>query len=119
MLTALGPPGGGRTFITPRMVRHFNQIAYTELSLGTAYEIFSSLVSHFFNKFIDIRDGISKFVNEVLGIYDRVSKELLPTPRKSHYTFNLRDIYKVFQGFCNVSNNKTIENLTLVRLWYH
>jgi dynein heavy chain len=29
--TAMGPPGGGRTFITNRLVRHFNVIAYTEL----------------------------------------------------------------------------------------
>ena len=31
MLSAMGPPGGGRTFITPRLIRHFNVIAYTEL----------------------------------------------------------------------------------------
>ncbi len=29
MLAAMGPPGGGRTFITGRLVRHFNVIAYT------------------------------------------------------------------------------------------
>ena len=31
LLGAMGPPGGGRSQITGRMVRHFNVIAYTEL----------------------------------------------------------------------------------------
>lgn len=29
LLAAMGPPGGGRTFITARLIRHFNVIAYT------------------------------------------------------------------------------------------
>jgi len=31
ILAAMGPPGGGRTYITARVVRHFNVIAYPEL----------------------------------------------------------------------------------------
>lgn len=31
ILSAMGPPGGGRTFITNRVVRHFNILGYTEL----------------------------------------------------------------------------------------
>jgi len=31
LLTAMGPPGGGRTYITNRFIRHFNIIAYPEL----------------------------------------------------------------------------------------
>lgn len=31
LLACMGPPGGGRTHITNRMVRHFNIITYTEI----------------------------------------------------------------------------------------
>ena len=30
-MTAMGPPGGGRTFITNRLIRHFNMITYTDM----------------------------------------------------------------------------------------
>jgi len=44
--------------------------------------------------------GIEKFtvpiVKSTVDIYTKITKELLPTPKKSHYTFNLRDISKIF-----------------------
>jgi len=36
-------------------------------------------------------------VQSSVDIYMRIQKELLPTPLRSHYTFNLRDLSKVFQ----------------------
>ncbi len=44
LLTALGPPGGGRTHITARLVRHFNVIAYTEMDNVTISHIFNTVV---------------------------------------------------------------------------
>jgi len=39
-----------------------------------------------------------KMVSTTIEIYNTIksSKELLPTPAKSHYIYNLRDISKVF-----------------------
>ncbi|RYY35578.1 hypothetical protein EON62_02400, partial [archaeon] len=54
-----------------------------------------------------------------VDIYRRVEKELLPTPTKSHYTFNLRDLSKVFQGMLMVERAQLPEPDALVRLWLH
>ncbi|KAG7197918.1 hypothetical protein KM043_016155 [Ampulex compressa] len=45
--------------------------------------------------------------------------ELLPTPDKSHYTFNLRDLGKVFQGILMANPGKIEFREQLLLLWYH
>lgn len=49
LFCAMGPPGGGRSVITARMVRHFNLLAYTELDEST--------IKFFFNFYIKLLDG--------------------------------------------------------------
>ncbi|KAL4464296.1 hypothetical protein ABPG72_011341 [Tetrahymena utriculariae] len=120
ILSAMGPPGGGRSNITNRCLRHFNVISYTDLDEDTIKTIFLTLINAFLNKFNEnIRGMIPELVNTVLVVYYRVRNELLPTPRKSHYTFNLRDISKVFQGICSASNKHCVEPSDMAKLWYH
>lgn len=45
--------------------------------------------------------------------------QLLPTPAKSHYTFNLRDLSKVFQGILMAEAQKLSDLSDVLRLWYH
>jgi len=58
-------------------------------------------------------------ISTVIQIYEVIRKNLLPTPQKSHYTFNLRDISKVFQGICSASSKYCNNKIAFVRLWYH
>lgn len=43
----------------------------------------------------NLSDGL---VSATLEVYGKVEREMLPTPSRPHYTFNLRDISKVVQA---------------------
>ncbi|TYZ61500.1 hypothetical protein PybrP1_006824 [[Pythium] brassicae (nom. inval.)] len=119
---AMGPPGGGRNPITPRFVRHFNIVGYTEMSDASKSVVFDTILGGFFQRFADeIKPlGVARrFVQSSICIYNTVIAELLPTPAKVHYTFNLRDLAKVFQGVL-MGDAKRIARLEqMVRLWVH
>ena len=51
---AMGPPGGGRSQLTNRFMRHFNVITYTELVDSSIKSIFSRKVKNFLVKDIFI-----------------------------------------------------------------
>jgi len=45
-----------------------------------------------------VKQTAESIVGAAVEIYNRMSAELLPTPAKSHYVFNLRDLSKCVQG---------------------
>ena len=46
LVCAMGPPGGGRNFITPRYLRHFNVISSVESSEAELIGIFQTLLDY-------------------------------------------------------------------------
>ena len=46
----------------------------------------------------EVRKCTDGIVGAAVEIYSRMSTDLLPTPAKSHYVFNLRDLSKCIQG---------------------
>ena len=52
-------------------------------------------------------------VKASISLYNSVMSNLLPTPLKSHYTFNLRDLAKVFQGLSNADANDVDEPVSI------
>ena len=56
--------------------------------------------------FPDAEGTVNKLVVATNTVYTTITTELLPTPAKSHYTFNLRDLSKVFQGMLMADINQ-------------
>lgn len=52
-------------------------------------------------------------------MYNQISKEFKPTPAKSHYTYNLRDVSKVFQGLAKSSPKAIKSDDDMTKLWGH
>ncbi len=118
---AMGPPGGGRTKITQRYVRHFNVINFINFSDESLARVFSTIMDwrlgQGFTGAVKAMSGT--LVDATITVYNTIAKELLPTPAKSHYTFNLRDMSKVFQGTLQGSPDFTKDKEGMVRLWSH
>ncbi|XP_026666919.1 dynein heavy chain 6, axonemal [Ceratina calcarata] len=117
---ACAPPGGGRNPLTPRFVRHFAMLlipAPTELSLKG---IFKAIMNGFLEDFVESVKMIGdRIVDATVDVYQRIATDLLPTPEKSHYIFNLRDLSKCIQGIMQVDATVVKQPTEMHRLFYH
>ncbi|XP_067562537.1 dynein axonemal heavy chain 3 isoform X3 [Pseudorca crassidens] len=121
LVTAMGPPGGGRNDITGRFTRHLNIISINAFEDDILTKIFSSIADWHFGKGFDVmflRYG-KLLVQATMTIYKAAMENFLPTPSKSHYVFNLRDFSRVIQGvlLCPHTHLQDVEKL--IRLWIH
>ncbi|XP_010788876.1 dynein heavy chain 12, axonemal [Notothenia coriiceps] len=122
LISAMGPPGGGRNAVTSRFLRHFNIFSINAFSDDTMVRIFSSVVAFYLknNQFQPEYFTIgNQIVTATMEVYKKAMENLLPTPAKSHYTFNLRDFSRVIQG-CLLLKKDSLENKrTMIRLFVH
>jgi len=106
LVGAMGPPGGGRTYVTDRFLRHFHLVTLADPDSATLSHIFGSILGWHLGRTgqeggtfpPDVSSLSGGVIDFVLSIYQGAVKQLLPTPAKSHYLFNLRDFARVIQG---------------------
>ena len=140
-VAACGPPGGGRNNMTARLVRHFVPVWCPETTQEGMQRIFGAILGGFMelhlspivkqastimttskenDSLADSSDifGVS-LVRAAVELYSACRANLRPTPSRTHYTFNLRDLSKVFQGMLRVEPTSVNSVDYVVDLWRH
>jgi dynein heavy chain len=78
------------------------------------------ILSHKFTEFEeDIKPLAEPIAQATLNLFQQVQDTFKPTPAKSHYVFNMRDISKVVQGMYMLDKFYCDSKMTIFRLWVH
>ncbi|XP_030372078.1 dynein heavy chain 3, axonemal [Scaptodrosophila lebanonensis] len=112
---------GGSNFIFPRLYRHMFVVAVDSFEDATIVRIFTAIGDwHFAKGYPEKVALLSRGLSEAMvSVYREAIRTFLPTPAKSHYTFSLRDITRVFQGIVMVPSKRMQDPEKLGRLWAH
>ncbi|KAJ1516963.1 Dynein heavy chain 2, axonemal [Coelomomyces lativittatus] len=120
LIAAMGPPGGGRNTLSARVQSRFHLIHMpfpNEVSLN---RIFSTIINQKLQDFEEDLKPLGPLMAQLtIEIYHTVILQFLPTPNKTHYLFNLRDISRVFQGLLRCHKDYCDSKDSIVKLWIH
>ena len=122
LVAAMGPPGGGRNLVTPRLMAKFALVCFPESDNATLQRIFGSIVDWFLSTHDfghEVGSMSKSLVAATLDVFNTAVAGLRPTPTKSHYTFNLRDFSRVVEGVLLSTPDTVMDKPQMVRLWLH
>ncbi|KAF6274521.1 dynein axonemal heavy chain 14 [Rhinolophus ferrumequinum] len=100
-LVAACIPPVGRSVISPRLLKHFSILVLPHPPQSALRTIFQAHLGMYFssNNFTaDVQKTKDQIICCSLAIYYHICKNMLPTPAKCHYVFNLRDVFKLLLG---------------------
>ncbi|KAK3092231.1 hypothetical protein FSP39_000084 [Pinctada imbricata] len=122
VVAACGPPGGGRNNISPRLLKHFCTFALPTPSTRSLQHIYQVQLGRFFQEgefATEVTELQLPLVSAAIAVYYRMNSSMLPTPTKSHYTFNLRDLSKVIQGLLQAHESVIVSKDNMAQLFGH
>lgn len=122
LIGCCGEPGGGKNELTQRFTSKMMCFCVPQLSPAAMRTIFVTILRSFFdarNFSEEVIELAGAAVDSTLEAYRRIAIECLPTPEKTHCTYNLRDVSKVIQGMVQVKPIHCSSKEHLYRLWSH
>ncbi|CAG5136729.1 unnamed protein product, partial [Candidula unifasciata] len=122
VVAACGPPGGGRNSISPRLLKHFSMLTLPQPSSKSLQHIYQVQLGRFLKEgeFVpEVQNSLFPMVSASIAIYYHMCTVMLPTPTKSHYTFNIRDLSKVIQGMLQAHESVIVGKEHFVQLFAH
>ncbi|CBN78680.1 dynein heavy chain [Ectocarpus siliculosus] len=119
---AMNHPGAGKNDIPNRLKRHFfifNMIVPPEESINAIY---GQMVEGRFPA--QERRSTFHLFSERLpaattALWRWMRAKMLPSPSKFHYTFNMRELSRVFQGLLRAPKDSIPTEVCLMKLWRH
>ncbi|KAL7754402.1 hypothetical protein RI367_000383 [Sorochytrium milnesiophthora] len=120
VVAAMGPPGGGRNHLSPRVQSRFTVINMPFPEETSLRKIFGTIISQKLQDFDEEVKPLGDIMTQAtIDVFHNVVAHLLPTPTKMHYLFNLRDISRVFQGLLRSHKDYHDTRESLTKLWVH
>jgi dynein heavy chain len=118
-LAAMNPTAGSFT-VDPRLQGLFATFACLLPSKKTLSYIYTSVLTHHFTPFgAAILEMVPKLIKATIELHDSVALKFIPSTRKFHYNFNLRDLSAVFQGCCLAQSGEGYTPKMIAQLWQH
>eukprot|EP01059_Diplonema_ambulator_P031435 TRINITY_DN5765_c0_g1_i5.p1 TRINITY_DN5765_c0_g1~~TRINITY_DN5765_c0_g1_i5.p1 ORF type:complete len:4657 (+),score=1802.33 TRINITY_DN5765_c0_g1_i5:140-14110(+) len=133
-MAAMSKPGGGKNDIPDRLKRHFATMCVPLPIDASLHQIFATIYNERFTQpgYSDRLQWVSSKLTDLsIDCWKIIASKMLPTPRKFHYIFNLRDLTNICQGMMKASkavfcgdSREGIEtpqhpDVLLLRLWKH
>ncbi|XP_036133658.1 dynein heavy chain 14, axonemal [Molossus molossus] len=106
-------PSTGRREISPRLLKHFSILVLPHPPQSALRTIFQAHLGMYFsihNFTADVQKSKDQIISCSLAIYYHICQNMLPTPTKCHYMFNLRDMFKLLLGLLQA--DKAVINST-------
>lgn len=122
LVVAMGPPGGGRSRVSNRFMRFFNYVAFPDMTDQSKRDVLNTILQGGFTHHgveEEVRNFSKELVESTITIFKKCLGQFLPTPAHVFYSFNLRDVMRVFPMIYLADVKSLATTVDLTKMWMH